>query len=334
MNNSLKTLSLCMIVKNEEKFLGQCLQSVRNLIDEIIIVDTGSADSSREISLDYGAKLFNYNWDYDFSKARNYALEQAISEWILVLDADEVLEYKNRNSFFAHLENEHIEAYWVNFTNYSDDSSKQLTNKDMAVRLFRNRNEYRFKRAIHESIVGSLLKHKKGQNIGVADFIIHHYGSLSSIITEKNKSARNEKILHHALEKEPDSPSLLYFLACEKMLTGDIKKALSLLQKSLLYLSPEADYFEDVFFKTGLCLHNLGLSSDLDILLSYAKKIPFPHSDIYFLHALASLAKNDLNKGESWLLKCLELIEKYPDYIPVVSKDEVLQMLSKVNHKK
>src|SRR4051812_11925913 len=86
------TLSLCMIVKNESQWLRQALTSVKDLVDEIIIVDTGSEDSTVEIAKSFGAKIFSIPWENDFSKARNYSLEQATSDWILVLDADEVIE--------------------------------------------------------------------------------------------------------------------------------------------------------------------------------------------------------------------------------------------------
>jgi len=82
-------ISLAMIVKNEEKYLARCLRSAAAMVDEIIVVDTGSTDQTREIALEYGAKLFHFEWCDDFSAARNYALKQASGDWLLVLDADE-----------------------------------------------------------------------------------------------------------------------------------------------------------------------------------------------------------------------------------------------------
>src|SRR3990167_5438874 len=96
MNMPKQTLSLCMIVKNEEKYLEQCLNSVKDLVDEIIIVDTGSTDKTKEIwkKFDFAHKIkfFDFKWIDDFSAARNESLKHAAKDWILVLDADEVLD--------------------------------------------------------------------------------------------------------------------------------------------------------------------------------------------------------------------------------------------------
>ena len=86
------TLSACMIVKNEEKLLPQCLESIKDAVDEIILVDTGSTDKTVKIAEKYGARVFHHPWRGDFSEARNYSLQQATCDWILVVDADEKLE--------------------------------------------------------------------------------------------------------------------------------------------------------------------------------------------------------------------------------------------------
>jgi glycosyltransferase involved in cell wall biosynthesis len=87
-------LSLCMIVKDEESRLAKCLNSAKNLVDEIIVLDTGSNDKTIEIAQSFGAIVKKYQWNHDFSIARNEALKYVTGEWILVLDADEVLSPK------------------------------------------------------------------------------------------------------------------------------------------------------------------------------------------------------------------------------------------------
>src|SRR3989338_7436069 len=86
------TISLCMITKNEEQFLEQCLNSVKELVDEIILVDTGSTDKTKEIAGKFTDKIFDFQWCGDFSAARNESLKHAAKDWILVLDADEQLD--------------------------------------------------------------------------------------------------------------------------------------------------------------------------------------------------------------------------------------------------
>ena len=92
-----QTLSLCMIVKNEEKYLHDCLQSVCDIVDQIVIVDTGSEDKTIEIAKEFGAEIHHFDWVDDFSAARNESIKQATSEWILWLDADERLESLSKN---------------------------------------------------------------------------------------------------------------------------------------------------------------------------------------------------------------------------------------------
>ena len=98
MNENLQRLSLCMIVKNEEETLPRCLKSVCSLVDEIIIVDTGSTDLTLSVAKDFCAQIFSFAWDDNFSSARNYSLDQASGDWILVLDADlQLFQYLTGN---------------------------------------------------------------------------------------------------------------------------------------------------------------------------------------------------------------------------------------------
>ena len=93
------TISLCMIVKNEEQVLSRCLDSLAGLMDEIIIVDTGSCDHTREIAARYTDKIYDYVWKDDFADARNFAFSKASMEYIYTADADEVLDDENREQF-------------------------------------------------------------------------------------------------------------------------------------------------------------------------------------------------------------------------------------------
>ena len=91
--------SLCMIVRDEERYLAGCLESVVDLVDEIVVVDTGSTDSTPDIARRFGARVFNFQWVDDFSAARNESLRHATGEWIFWLDADERLDAPNRRKF-------------------------------------------------------------------------------------------------------------------------------------------------------------------------------------------------------------------------------------------
>ena len=183
-------LSLCMIVKNEEKAIGNCLSSVREIADEIIIVDTGSTDRTKEIASEFGAKIFDFKWGDDFSKARNESLKHATKEWILVLDADEEISKEDlpklRNLLMANNKLGVIFEIW----NYSDSSNvpgwMSLNNSNRKrfaagyypskkLVLFKNMGGIKFEGKIHESVFSFLVG--KG-SIATADFPIHHFGKL------------------------------------------------------------------------------------------------------------------------------------------------------------
>ena len=85
-------ISICMIAKNEKNYLEKCLNNIKNSVDEIIIVDTGSNDKTMEIAKKFTNKVYNFRWNNDFSEARNFSLKKAAKDWILMLDADESIK--------------------------------------------------------------------------------------------------------------------------------------------------------------------------------------------------------------------------------------------------
>ena len=92
----MKTISLCMIVKNEELVIGRCLESIKDVVDEIIIVDTGSTDNTKEIAKSYTNNIYDFKWINDFSAARNFSFSKASKDYIMWLDADDVILYEDK----------------------------------------------------------------------------------------------------------------------------------------------------------------------------------------------------------------------------------------------
>src|SRR3989344_1568817 len=185
------TISLCMIVKNEEKYLEQCLDSVKDLVDEIIIVDTGSTDKTKDIAKKFNAKTFDFKWTDDFSAARNESLKHATKDWTLVLDADEILDKEAVKIIKDELiRNEENDAYLFIQRNYTNESKiagvvideHKLGKKSysgwygsLIVRLFRNNKGYKFDGTVHELAEPS-IESKKGK-IAMTNIPIHHYGN-------------------------------------------------------------------------------------------------------------------------------------------------------------
>lgn len=187
-----QTLSVCMIVKNEETHLEQCLSSVQGLADEIIIVDTGSIDKTKDIAAQFTNKIYDFTWCDDFAAARNESLTHAGGDWILILDADEVLSSEQFSLLQQALYAKTVAGYRLLTQNYSNDSSisgwmpvhtkntyaraAQGWYPSVKVRLFRRRREHYFTGKVHE-MVDETIRNQAGK-VEFLDVPVHHYGTL------------------------------------------------------------------------------------------------------------------------------------------------------------
>ncbi|OPA75654.1 hypothetical protein BVG16_20170 [Paenibacillus selenitireducens] len=191
-----KLLSLCMIVKNEEKVLERCLNSVSRLVDEIIIVDTGSKDRTKEIAFHFTDQVYDYQWDNDFSAARNIAISYATSQFILVLDADEYIDLTKYNqiiNFLSSLPNKSPIAIIVPIYNFVGSPNSGNLNQIEAVRIFSNDPQVKFDRPIHEQVIST----KEELEFVRFDLPIYHTGYTTESMEQKQKSKRNLNIFEH-----------------------------------------------------------------------------------------------------------------------------------------
>lgn len=148
------TISLCMIVKNEEKILARCLDSVADLMDEIIIVDTGSTDATKEIAARYTDKIYDFTWINDFSAARNFAFSKAGMEYIYSADADEVLSAENRERFQILKETllPEIDIVQMKYGNQLQHGTVYNFDEEYRPKLFKRQREFVWVEPIHETI--------------------------------------------------------------------------------------------------------------------------------------------------------------------------------------
>jgi glycosyltransferase involved in cell wall biosynthesis len=217
-----------MIVKNEEKFLPGCLESVKDAVDEIIIVDTGSTDKTIEIARSFNAKIFQIEWKNDFSLARNESINYATGDWILILDADERLEPKGAKKIKKYL-NSNYDGYYVKVISLGKNGHPEAINE--YPRLFRKEANYRFEGRIHEQISNSILKN--GGKLGKADITIIHLGYAQDDETMSKKYERNLSILFEQLNENPNDAYTLYHIGIIKILKGETDEGISSLRKSI-----------------------------------------------------------------------------------------------------
>ncbi len=207
-----------MIVRNEERFLEGCLSSIRDVVDEIVIVDTGSTDRTREIAAGFGAMVFDYRWNNDFSAARNEALGHSRGDWILYIDADERLRPVSKENVRRMLSDPGKIAYTVLFhpvTGYT--AYKEY-------RIFRNTPRIRFHGVIHESMIESIkaLAADEGLEIGSSSLTIDHLGYDGDVGW---KHGRNLLMLKKQIENDPERVYLRWHLGVVLKALGDSRGA-------------------------------------------------------------------------------------------------------------
>lgn len=217
------TLGVVMIVKDEEKNLGNILGDVKDIADEIVVVDTGSQDKTVDIAKSYGAKMGFFKWCDDFSAARNRSIELADSDYLLWIDADDRILGEDRerlSAFKKTLRPEKDMAYLLKITNDSMDDTETISYQ---ARIFPNRDDIRFEGRIHEQILPVL--ERKGIKIDTEDIVIRHtgYHSPEEIL---EKARRNLDILLDELRDGKDTPAQYFFIATSYFALHDYEKCL------------------------------------------------------------------------------------------------------------
>jgi tetratricopeptide (TPR) repeat protein len=204
------TLSLCMIVRDEEEMLPRSLAAVRDAVDEIIVVDTGSVDRTVEIARSFGAKVIEREWTGSFADARNVSFEAATGDWVMYLDADEVLVSDDAQRLREILGRTWREAFYLVETNFTGELGDGTAVTHNALRVFRNRPEYRFEGRIHEQIAHHLPAGQP-ERLEITDVRVEHYGYLGVVRESKDKSRRNIELLERQRDGGEEESGFLHF---------------------------------------------------------------------------------------------------------------------------
>ena len=251
-------ISICMIMKNEEKNLRKCLDSVKTLGCELILVDTGSTDSTLSIAKEYTDNIYHFNWIEDFSAARNYSLSLASHDWVLVLDCDESVSSVDMNSLSIFMKKHPNKIGLISRRNHYEMNQSDSVYTDLVERFF-NRKLYEYKGEVHEQVVPkssvpqSSLRKKES-----VDLHLEHFGYVGTSEELHAKSMRNADILKKMLSKNPNDPYLYFQLGqCYNMLHDD-ETALYYYDKGLSFdVNPDAEYVQMMVIGYGYALLHL-----------------------------------------------------------------------------
>lgn len=305
-------ISLCVICKNEEQNIKKCLNGVSAIVNEMIVVDTGSTDRTVEIAKQSGAQVFHYEWDNNFSNAKNYALEQAKNDWIIFLDADEyilpkdarkivriILEIERRDNSADAFVLKHISV---------DDKRGLVIETNNLIRVFR-RSTLRYRRAIHESL------YKKGGLINIADatqsdVAIYHSGY--SFDRMEMKAERNLELLKNELRSGESTPLTPLYLSDSYMALQDYTKAIE---------------YATQFIESGYSMYGFNARPYSTIIRSLVALdsghklrrewisealVKFPgHPDFIWLKGIQHLAEEEFSDALKTLLDCISYSATY-----------------------
>lgn len=258
MGSNSQKVSFCIIAKNEEQFIGKCLESIKFVADEIIIVDTGSTDKTIEIARSFTDKILHFPWNNNFSDARNFALSYAKNQIIFSIDADEVLQ--NPEAVLAALRTtkENVGGWLV--ANISLASRKGSIGADTyaakMVRMFRNNQDFRYRGIIHEQIQDSILE--KGFQLSDSEIILVHYGYSLVPDVMKRKQIRNLELLLQEVKLKPNSAYTHFQLAKTYLALDRLVEAENHILKAIQYAYPYGTILPQAYNYGGIIAFRFG----------------------------------------------------------------------------
>ena len=326
------TLSLCMIVRDEEQMLARCLTAAAPAVDEIVIVDTGSTDDTVAIARSFGATVIELPWTGSFADARNASFAAATGDWLLYLDADEVLvagDAPRLKALTGHTWREAISLVETSFIGELGDGSAVTHN---ALRMFRNRPTYRFTGSIHEQIGPALPTYAPGR-IGHAAVRIEHYGYLGTVRDAKEKFRRNIELLRRQAAESGADAFLRFNLGCEYAAAGDAASAVAEYEQAWAMLSEggtvaTCEYAPALI--SGL-VKTLRTSGQERAALERAEtglRLYPDFTDLVFEQATTWRTRGDLEQAEALYRRCLKLGDAPARYGPMVGTGTFLPGLA------
>lgn len=309
-------LSLCMIVKNEESVLKRCLDSVKGIVDEIVIADTGSTDNTVKIASEYTDYIYRFEWTDSFSDARNFVQNKANGKWILVLDADEFVDRNNlidvRKKLMEH--EDYVDAYFTTIYNFIGKNGDNIS-QHISLRIYRNSPDIKFIRAIHEQ----LFREDNQIRTIHSDLIIYHTGYIKNVVKNKNKNSRNTRLIEKQREKSRQTGFDYFNMGNEFLTSQQTDKALEYFQKA--YLLKKDISFEWVpltVVQIIICLITLKEYNEaikvIDDNEKYWEKAP----EFKYLRGQIFLDQNRLEDAKEHLNRLLDNKSRYNGFIKSV----------------
>ena len=326
-----QSISLCMIVKDEEKFLPTCLASLKPVVDEIIVVDTGSTDRTVDIATVFGARVIDFPWTGNFSDARNFSLATARGGWILVMDADEVLSLQDHellrqavrsceqckvcwSVMTRNYTRLHPEGWVANDGSYICEERAEGWHPSAKIRLFPNDPQLRFEGEVHEMI--EQTAQRAGYQMREVPFVVHHYGGLADTAAgDRKKKEAYFELGKQKLAEHPTDLSAIGELAVQAAELELYDEAIGLWNR-FLELAPDAAV---ALFNKGFALMRLNhFAEALDVTRRTLEIEPY-HKEAAFNYGVCAIYVGDPHKAVNWLELILQKHHGHPPLLAVLT---------------
>jgi Flp pilus assembly protein TadD len=295
-------VSLSMIVRNEEANLAACLRSAADLVDEIVVVDTGSTDRTKEIAVRFSARVFDFTWCDDFSAARNASADHCTGDWLFILDADDVIDETNRQllkKLFSELKDENA-GYLMNTALVSNDRAAKLVDH---VRLFRRHPKHRFRYRVHEQIHAAIVEN--GGRIHRTNIRIDHLGYRDPAIAGE-KAERNLRLMMMDYAQQPNNPDILLMIGKSHLTRGKPAEAIPFLRRCLELAPASGSIHADLYGFLGSAYQQAGdKDKALSVYCEGAKRHP-GNAELLSKEGFLRCQKGDVSGAEACLVRVLD----------------------------
>lgn len=324
------TISLCMIVKNEERVLARCLDSLIGLMDEIIIVDTGSTDKTKEIAKKYTDKVYDFAWVDDFSAARNFSFSKATMDYIYVADADEVLDEENRAEFQKIKEAmlPEVEIVQMYYANQKSFNTVYNFDKEYRPKLYKRLRNFLWVDPIHESVNLEPI-------VFDSDIVINH-------MPESNHANRDLSVFEKMVAKGQRLSKKMHNLYARELMIAGTEEEMQRAEECFLQTMSDTDRDMDEIKEAAVVLsHIYRIKQNTEMFFKYVMKdiVTEPSSEACYELGEFYLERGDFTEASNWFQNAMEgaypiLNIKYGDELPkkalVSCYEKIVEQLRKV----
>lgn len=331
-------ISQCIIAKNEENNIEYCLSHLKSVVDEQIVVDTGSTDRTVEIAEKLGAKVFHFEWVDDFSAARNFALDKAKGDWVIFLDCDEYFADSSIPLIKKNIKEidrkKNINAIQSQLINIDKEKNVISVAKNTSPRIFKNKKNLRYRNRIHEHLVDFSIE-KSGSAVVFAnateDLKILHTGYDKGVFVEKNKSARNFFMLKRELDQNPEDTLLNFYMSKSLYTIRVFSESLKYSQQALKYANETKDskLYPVIYSQILYTMNAMQVQYDEIREMFEEAVFKYPkYPDYYRVMGLVEMRCGRVQEATEMLEKCILYCQNFKNEIESVALGQIENVYS------